>query len=837
MISLLLCCFVFSQKILAQTLPPCPAAPPSPFNSHWSADDCRDACVSCNFQNIDGSTNGFTPDEVSNFCPNGTIENNQWYAFIATAPNITIQGLGTSCSDGNGIQLAVYEECGQLPIACDIGCTGCANSPVSVTFAAVVGKTYLLMVDGFAGDVCDFSLQILPPNGAVAQPLSPPQAIQGQSVVCPGGTFTYSIPAVFGASTYIWDAPANWLINGQIPPVAVEAPFGNSVEMTAGKPPSTGSICVLATNSCFSTSKICKPVAVQGLMPTVPPPITVCFEDFPIFDPNCQLDGLTLKCIFTSWLGCDSVVHQPLIVKPPIIKTNPPKFICAGESIEVLGEQIDQPGPYQVVGQSWQGCDSTVTGQLVVFDPVAEIETFASSFCLGDSLLTLNSAPSQGFKIWKNEQGDTLATGAQLSVNQSGKYILQIKMTGGTAVCTASDTIEIGNQNYDFQLAVVAENLTCKSPTASVELSSSPTAAAQFWWTGPAGFKSNLKNLEVSVAGLYQVTAADSNGCSATQTVAVLENKTPPPATPASTVMLSCGVPTVFVQAAPPPANSNFSYSWSGPYFSNHMSSSLLIDSCGNYLLITTDLDNGCSRGTSISVVCDFAPPIFSIVGDSVLNCIHPTINPQAVSPQSGVTFEWIPLSAGDYSVVATGANGCTSSKTLTIEVDFQQPQVQILGNTILTCDEPTTTLTPVSPTPNVTFAWQTMGWPQNGSVIVDTAGKYTVVATGANGCTSTAAVEVVDSCLVSSHELDGFSQKLKIYPNVATSEVFLETAADPGFSAVAVFDAAGKFLFSENFGGEKLTRVDVRHLPEGIYFLKIKIGNCWLARRLSVLK
>src|SRR5690606_25885904 len=97
---------------------------------------------------------------------------------------------------------------------------------------------------------------------------------------------------------------------------------------------------------------------------------------------------------------------------------------------------------------------------------------------------------------------------------------------------------------------------------------------------------------------------------------------------------------------------------------------------------------------------------------------------------------------AGTYTLVVTGANGCTSQATAEVLMDDQAPGAQAVGGT-LTC---TTTSIELMGSGNGTFAWTGPNGftsdAQNPTVSV--AGTYTLVVTGANGCTSQATAEVL---------------------------------------------------------------------------------------------
>ena len=103
------------------------------------------------------------PDNVEGpFC--GTIQNNSWYQFVATAtthsfPITTVTG----CTQG--IQAHIYDYSGGSGSCCHsfTSVSNCYN-PGNTTLGTVtatgltIGQTYILMIDGYAGANCDFAI-------------------------------------------------------------------------------------------------------------------------------------------------------------------------------------------------------------------------------------------------------------------------------------------------------------------------------------------------------------------------------------------------------------------------------------------------------------------------------------------------------------------------------------------------------------------------------------------------------------------------------------------------------------------------------------------------------
>jgi len=110
----------------------------------------------------------YTSDTPANtnsvFC--GSIENNSWYQFTATGTTETFDFTSvTNCTSGSGIQAEVYEVTTDINGCCTnlTSMSNCWNpsTPTSGTVTATgltIGNDYILMVDGWGGDNCEFTV-------------------------------------------------------------------------------------------------------------------------------------------------------------------------------------------------------------------------------------------------------------------------------------------------------------------------------------------------------------------------------------------------------------------------------------------------------------------------------------------------------------------------------------------------------------------------------------------------------------------------------------------------------------------------------------------------------
>lgn len=335
-IFLLLWLALLSYSLSAQLAPACAGGSP--------ATTCATACINCDFDGYFGSTAGFPSGIVPNFC--GTVENAQWMGFIAGAGEATFTVTPSNCADGNGLQVALYKDCMGEPLQCEKGEPDGGNLPVSLTAALAPGHNYFLMIDGFAGDQCDFSVSVTPNDAVYEPPLGQVGQLTGPTQMCPGATMPFSIPPVFGAGAYTWSGPAGAMIDSMPLPVTVIGATGNEVNITLGDV--GGQICVQAANSCNQTAPCSASLTVEILDAS--------------YRPTIEAD--TLQHLTCSGLPAELLAQVPASVGFNFAwTTDSTGNIVSGEN--TLKPRVDQMGMYNLLVINGQnGCSSTATVQV-----------------------------------------------------------------------------------------------------------------------------------------------------------------------------------------------------------------------------------------------------------------------------------------------------------------------------------------------------------------------------------------------------------------------------------------------------------------------------------------
>jgi gliding motility-associated-like protein len=157
----------------------------------------------------------FTPKD---FC--GSIESPSWYRFIAQSPTLDLNFFYNNCTDplNSGFQAMIFSAGDCKDTSSFKGVSNCLNLPKSVNtgivsaIGLVPGQTYYLLIDGYSGSFCDYSIDVL--SGTIqtvsTADLAAPTIIYGPTQVCiDAGTVTFSIPKNPNASIYTFSFSVN----------------------------------------------------------------------------------------------------------------------------------------------------------------------------------------------------------------------------------------------------------------------------------------------------------------------------------------------------------------------------------------------------------------------------------------------------------------------------------------------------------------------------------------------------------------------------------------------------------------------------------------------------
>lgn len=252
-------------------------------------------------------------------------------------------------------------------------------------------------------------------------------------------------------------------------------------------------------------------------------------------------------------------------------------------------------------------------------------------------------------------------------------------------------------------------------------------------------------------AGTYPVSVTDANGCVSAPTAAVI-NTTPAPTANAGPDLVACyGQWPIALQASSTNASSN---GWShgggtyGGIFPNtiYSPSANEIANGGADLILTATGSGGCPADADtvhISISNSFINAAVSAVDAT---CSNANNGSATFTPASGtLTYHWnttpvqttataTGLGAGNYSVTATDALGCSTTLSTTVAAPsaLTISNIQATSETCAGSGNGTVTVTVTGGTAPYTYSWSNSA---NTASITAGAGTYTVQVTDANGC------------------------------------------------------------------------------------------------------
>lgn len=206
-----------------------------------------------------------------------------------------------------------------------------------------------------------------------------------------------------------------------------------------------------------------------------------------------------------------------------------------------------------------------------------------------------------------------------------------------------------------------------------------------------------------------------------------------------------------------------------------------------------------------LRVAAQCTAPDVTIETPDTLSCINRTVTLNASSSTSGAGFSWSGPNgftsfsqnpsvsiAGTFTLTVTSpTGGCTTTASVVVVQDTVQPDARTSVSGVMTCADPTITVSGLSETPNVTYSWIGPGsFTSTDQVLnVTVAGGYTLMVTAENGCTSTATayvhedIEMPTASAYVSGDLTCLVTSVDLTSSSATSSVTYSWTG-PGFSS-----------------------------------------------------
>ncbi|MEO0582473.1 MAG: T9SS type A sorting domain-containing protein [Bacteroidota bacterium] len=395
------------------------------------------------------------------------------------------------------------------------------------------------------------------------------------------------------------------------------------------------------------------------------------------------------------------------------------------------------PATYTLNVTDNNGC--TATAQGTITEPTVLIST-----ALADSNVTCNGFLNGGVKAsvtggttpynytWTNS-----ATTAALTGISAGVYTVVVTDANG---CTSTDSASVTEPAPIVATAVIDSNVTCSGffdggATASATGGTSPY---DYLWSNTA----TTASITGIAAGTYSVTVTDYNGCTGSDSETIIESSNISVSIVVDSNATCQGFLDGGLTASASDGVAPYTYSWSN----TATTASITGVAAGSYTVTATDA-NGCTANTS-ELISEPTAVSAQITLDANVSCNGLADGSLSVTGQGGIapyTFEWSNastastidnLSAANYTVTVTDANGCTSVDSETITEPAELTATVTLDADVQCNGDENGALSVLAAGGTAPYAYSWTNGDSTASVSGLAAGTYTANITDANGCT-----------------------------------------------------------------------------------------------------
>lgn len=616
-----------------------------------------------------------------------------------------------SVSAPNGGQLTCQQSMVALQAATASGQTYAwsdglgSNSSAAISAAGIYTVTVTNTANGCAASA----------TAQVTASKNPPDAAAtGGLLTCAKDSLNVLGNSTAPGATYTWSGPNSFFSTLKNPVVKIEGIYTVTVTNSA--------------NGCTATA------TAQAIQDKTP--------------PTASATGGTLTCTK------DSLALSGASATPGVLYawTGPNGFSSAQQS-----PFVKTAGTYTLtVRNPANGCTATAMAEVMTDNGLPSAAIAAPNglqlTCNQPNVLLEAPVVAGNKYAWAGPGGSGNQPGITAAV--AGTYTLTV--TDPASGCSATGTVVVSANKQAPVVSVSTPNgaqIDCKN--ASLTLQTSFMTGQTYIWSGGLG---NNATASVGAPGAYTVTVTTiANGCTASASVSVTENKNLPTLSAAGGA-LTCKQDSLALAGSSTTPGAIFA--WAGPGGFSSMLKNPVVKVSGTYTCTVTHLANGCtSTGTAI-VLSDQTPPSATVSPTSTqITCSVASVVLQAAGGNNYVwkgpgTFSFngaqpTVTAAGAYTVtVTTTQNGCTATASTLVLLNQNKPQVSATSGA-LTCAQPTFLLSGNASTSGLTYAWTgPSGYQATGQQqTISAPGTYTLTATDpSNGCTGTTATLISEN-------------------------------------------------------------------------------------------
>lgn len=667
-------------------------------------DDCANSQEICDLNGYGGITSSaYTVDFPSNMTGTGQngiansnptapfgqgyggvspvqIDNNSWLTFTADATTAELFVQVNYCSNGNGMQMQIFSGTNCTNFTAVSTFLETTNSQTITASGLTPGNQYYIMIDGFAGDICSYTISATSGVQVV-------EITSTKTNICLGDTASLDAEVTgTGSYTYTWSStPAG--LSSSSPSVNVN-PSQNTLYT------------VDITGVCGSVSTANLYVTVNPL-----PTVNITASDTEI----CLNQVISLNGNVSS--GTAPFTHLWSGNGQPFLNTS---------SSETPNFNGSTDGDYTLLYELTDTIGCTTSDSIILkVNPIPFITISGiDSICNGDTTLLVASGGTSF--LWSNT-----STNDSIFVSPTSDTNYSITVTDSNS-CNNSGNIDV-IVNPLPNPSISGTLIICQGNSTSLTASGGNTYS---WSTGDTSATINITPITDSS---YTVTAINANGCFDTTSVTVQVNPKP-------TASLS-GIDTICIgNSTTLFANGGNSYTWNN----GSTLDSLIVSPTNDSIFSVVANINSCLDTAYYTVVVNSLPiPIITGI-DTICNGELTTLTASggiSYSWNTGSTNDSIIVSPSldsTYSVTITDVNNCSNSTNINVVVNTL-PNPTINGSSLI-CSGSSTTLTASGGT---SYLWNNGASTPDITVSPIIDSTYIVTVSNANNCSDTVSTTV----------------------------------------------------------------------------------------------
>ncbi|MBK9460265.1 MAG: gliding motility-associated C-terminal domain-containing protein [Sphingobacteriales bacterium] len=730
---------------------------------------------------------GSTNNVINNLGPGSytvTVTSNSVGQSCATVATVTLQSTNIQASATNTGPVCINEPVflsatgGVSYSWAGSGITAANQNTTNPNVALTAGgvETYTVTITDALGCTTTASTTI----GIVSFPVQ----IDAPSIACLNQNVDLT---ALGGTSYLWSNPSGSIVSNQA-----------TLSISTVTPQSAGTYAVTVTGIAGCTNTATTTLNLGQATATIIAPNSFCFNDTlhltatggssylwsgpagfsstlpnPIIYNTTQFDAGTYGVTVTGTGGCTAMAEQIISLSNVNATASNSSPVCEPNSFQLFatggvsyawsdthGYTSSDQNPiitdtymnlsdfYTVTVTNANGCTRTAS-TMVTVNGINAIVTNNSPVCTGQTVqLSANNGVSYS---WSGANGFVSnlpnPTINNATIANAGTYTVTITGINGCST-TQTTTVVISQPNI---------TLTANNNTLCVGKNLSITASGgqSYNWTLPNNTTYNQDNLTINNvlltdAGVYNVTATDSIGCTATESIIINVTNF---ATTATNNSPLCIENTLQLNAT-----GGVLYSWQGANNFTSTEQNPIINAAntanaGTYTVTVTN-SNGCITSTTTTVTINQAVASASTINPACFG------NDLLLTANGGVSYSWAgsngfssaqqnpiisnttALQTGTYTVTVTNANSCTATASTTANIPaLLQATIVSQNVNCFSANNGQATANANGGTGSVAFLWSEGSTTNSINQLLPNT--YTLTVTDANGCTTSTQTQI----------------------------------------------------------------------------------------------